>query len=257
MSWGMHQNQYPRWKGCRPAATLLALALLASGCSGGINLGSLGGGPSTASAPPPASPGAPPPSNPSFKDKISNFFDSSSANSPQPVAGTQQQIDCPLISIRQGASTLVIGPNGASADNPDNNGAMAVKYQATFVRAARECAAVAGQMVIKVGVEGRIVVGPAGGPGQLEVPLRIAVVEDSAAGGTKLILTKLIRIPVTVASATDNPTFADVEEGLSFPMPRNVDSYVVYIGFDPLALQDHPAAKPKPQPKPKKPAATG
>jgi hypothetical protein len=240
-----------QWDKCRSIATLLSLALLASGCSGGLNLGSLGGT-STTSAPAPAS-SAPPPSNPSFKDKISGFFESSSAKSPQQVTGTQEVEDCPLINIRQGASTLTIGPSGiANSDDSTDNGAMGVKYQGTFVRAARECALVAGQLVMKIGVQGRIIVGPAGGPGQVDVPLRIAIVRETAVSGTKPVTTRFIHFPVTVASATDNPTFTHVEEGMSFPMPRNLDDYVVYIGFDPLSLQEqeHPAAKPKPKAKP-------
>jgi hypothetical protein len=256
----MRQNHNPMRLGdCWSIATLLSLALLASGCSGGLNLGSLGGS-STASAPAPASSAAPPPSNPSFKDKVASFFEGSSAKSPQQVTGTQEIEDCPLINIRQGASTLIVGPSGiASSGDSTDNGAMAVKYQGTFVRAARECALVAGQLVMKVGVQGRVIIGPAGGTGQLDIPLRIAVVRETTAGA-KPIVTKFIRIPVTVASATENPTFTHVEEGLSFPMPRDLDNYVVYIGFDPLSLQaDHPAAKPNPKPKPKAraPAGTG
>jgi len=89
------------------------------------------------------------------------------------------------------------------------------------------------------------------------VPLRIAVVEETAAR-TKPITTKLIRIPVTVASAAENPTFTHIEEDLSFPMPANLDKYLVYIGFDPIAAaaQDHPKAPLKPKPK-AKPAKTG
>jgi hypothetical protein len=134
---------------------------------------------------------------------------------------------------------------------------MAVRYQGTFVRAARECALVGGNVVMKIGVEGRIIVGPAGGPGQVDVPLRIAVVEETTAR-TKPIVTQLIRIPVTVASATENPTFTHIEEGVTFPMPANLDNYIVYIGFDPIAAaaQDHPKAAPKPKPK-AKPAKTG
>ncbi len=238
-----------RW---RSSAAALSLALLAAGCSGGSGLGSLGGS-STASAPPA---GSQPAAGPSFSDKVSGFFGGASAKDPQQVAGADVSQDCPLIDIRQGASTLKVGTTGTVASGEsDDNGAMALKYQGTFVRAARECALVAGQLVMKVGVQGRIIVGPAGGPGQIVVPLRIAVVQETVKG-TQPIVTKLIQIPVTIASSTDNPTFTHVEEGLSFPMPRNLDDYVVYIGFDPLSLQaqQHPAAKPKP--KAKRPAGT-
>src|SRR6202171_1115122 len=75
-------------------ASLLFLALLASGCSGTSLLGT----PSTTAtdSPPPAS------SSPSFKDKFSSFFSSSSATSQQSVAGAAQDIDCALINIRPG-----------------------------------------------------------------------------------------------------------------------------------------------------------
>ncbi|HTC01839.1 MAG TPA: hypothetical protein VK749_00445 [Xanthobacteraceae bacterium] len=152
---------------------------------------------------------------------------------------------------------MTIGPTGTKGDT-DNNGAMAVRYQGTFVRAARECALVGGNVVMKVGVEGRIIVGPAGGPGQVDVPLRIAVVEETTAH-TKPIVTKFARIPVTVASSTDNPTFTHIDDDVTFPMPSNLDNYVVYIGFDPLAAQaqDKPKPAPKPKPKAKPTAKTG
>ena len=239
---------------CRSAAAALSLTLLAAGCSGS-SLGSLGGS-STAPAPLPSPADSSPAANPSFRDKVSSFFGGASAKEPQQVTGAQIAQDCPLIDIRQGASTLKIGTTGTVASGEsDDNGAMALKYQGTFVRAARECALVAGQLVMKIGVEGRIIVGPAGGPGQVVVPLRIAVVQETTKG-TQPIVTKFIQIPVTVASSTDNPTFTHVEEGLSFPMPRNLDDYVVYIGFDPLSLQaqQHPPAKPKS--KAKRPAGT-
>jgi hypothetical protein len=233
-------------------APLLLLALLMTGCSGGSLLGT-SSTPSTDAA-------APPSSSPSFKDKISSFFSNSTATSQQGVAGAAQEVDCPLINIRQGASTLTIGAtanNNANTDSTDN-GAMAVRYQGTFVRAARECTLIAGNVVMKVGVEGRIIVGPAGGPGQVDVPLRIAVVDETAVR-TKPIVTKFVRIPVTVASATDNPTFTHIEEDVTFPMPNDIENYIVYVGFDPLAAQaqDRPKAAPKPKPKAKPTAKTG
>jgi hypothetical protein len=231
-------------------AALLLLALVASGCSGTSLLGTTPATTSTAPAPAASSP-------PSVKDKISSFFSGSTATSQQNVTGTALNIDCPLINIRQGASTLTIGSTGNRGSvESTNNGAMAVKYQGTFVRAARECALVNGNVVMKIGVEGRIIVGPAGGPGQVDVPLRVAVVEETPAG-TKPVFSKFIRIPVTVASATDNPSFTDIEEGVTFPMPNDIENYIVYIGFDPLAAQAQDRPKPAVKPKTKPTAKTG
>lgn len=227
-------------------AAALALALLAPGCSGGGHMfGGPAPGPTAASPPPPA-----PSGSPSLSNKVENFFAGSSDKAPQSVANAAADAECPLIEIREGASTLTIGPT-AENGTPD---AMALKYQGSFVRAARQCSVVAGQMMIKVGVQGRIIVGPAGGPGEVNVPLRIAVVSETPAG-TKPIVTKLIIIPVTVASAVDSPVFTHIEDAISFPLPSSadLDHYVVYIGFDPLAeqAQEKPKEKPKLRPKPK------
>jgi hypothetical protein len=243
---GYHLSR--RWWDRAALFGAFALALGVAGCGGA----SLFGGPdATATAPAPAAgapaaAAAPASSTPQWlRGDIAGFFSNSSDKSPQPVAGATPDVECPYIEIREGASTLTIGTGG-------DNAAMSLKYQGTFVRAARQCSVAAGQMVMKVGVQGRIILGPAGGPGQIEVPLRIAVV-DEAPSGTKPIVTKLIHIPVAVASPTDNPTFAHVEEGLSFPLPTRSDQlehYIVYIGFDPLAAENQQKhAKPKPKPK--------
>jgi hypothetical protein len=250
----MFRNAHPMsWCDRAPAAALLSLALFAAGCSAGGF-----GGPSTSATPPAPAPvdaaAAPPPapaSPPSLKDKIAHFFSGASDKAPQPVANSQQlDIDCPLIDIREGASTLIIPP-----PNGENN-AMALKYQGTFVRAARECSLINGQISMKIGVQGRIIVGPAGGPGQVEVPLRIAVVNNMAAS-SKTLATKLIRIPVTVASIDQGGAFTHIEDAMTFPMPADgsLDNYIVYIGFDPIGAaaqqkdKPQPALRPKPKPK--------
>jgi hypothetical protein len=235
-------------------ATALSLALLAGGCGGGF-----GGPAATASAPPPATAPAiqpPPATSSSLSSKLSSFFSNSSASSQQPVTGAQQaDLDCPLVDIRSGASTLQIPP-----PTEDQNSTMSLKYQGTFVRAARECHAVNQQMVMKVGIEGRVILGPAGGPGDVVVPLRVAVVSETPAG-TKPIATRFIQIPVTLASGQGSVDFTHVEDNLDFPIPSaaDLDTYVVYIGFDPFSAQpqEKPKAKPKAKPKLKPNAPPG
>lgn len=222
----------------------LSLALLASGCGGNPFGGPTASTPAAAPTPVSDSSGG------FLRDDIASFFSGSSDKAPQAVAGATPDVDCPYIQIREGASTLTI--NGAG-----DNAAMSLKYQGTFVRAARQCAVVAGQMVMKIGVQGRLVLGPQGGPGEVNVPLRIAVVDEKPASA-KTIVTKLIMIPVAVRSADDNPSFTHVEDNVTFPLPSSseLENYIVYIGFDPLAAQAHekrraprPKARRKPTPR--------
>ena len=238
-------HKWTCWRDRAAIGASLALALLMSGCGGG---GNLFGGPSASAPTTTATPVSDSSSGGGFlRGDIASFFSGSSDKSPQAVAGAAADAECPYIQIREGASTLTI--NGAG-----NNAAMSLKYQGTFVRAARQCAVVAGQMVMKIGIQGRLVLGPQGGPGEVNVPLRIAVVDEKPAS-SKTIVTKLIMIPVAVRSTDDNPSFTHVEDNVTFPMPSSseLDNYVVYIGFDPIAAQSQPkhgAPRPKAKRKP-------
>jgi len=212
----------------------LLLALLACGCASQNNSGA---------APPSATQ-----HGNSGSGSFSDFFSGFSAKGPQTAATSQGDVTCPPVEVRQGASTLTVAPAG-------DKSAMSVKYQGEFVRTARDCTVANGNMAVRVGVEGRVIVGPTGGPGEVDVPLRIAVVQETP-GGTKPVATKFIRIPVTLGPNDGSAHFTHVEEGLSFPVPSPtslLDDYIAYVGFDPLAGQA--AEKPKPAPKPKAKAA--
>ena len=104
-------------------------------------------------------------------------------------------------------------------------------------------------LTIRVGIEGRVVVGPAGGPGQVDVPVRYAVVEEGP--DPKTHITKLHWQSVTIPPGETNVTFTQIEEELTFQMPRgnNLDAYVVYVGFDRAAVK-----VPEKKIPPKKPA---
>jgi hypothetical protein len=227
---GMAGNDRRLWKSGVSVGPVLVLATLAGACS-------LGGMGSSSTPPPDASA-----SGPSW-----NFFAGASAKEPQPVANAQSAVHCPAIEIREGASTLIVNAPGETST-------MTLRYEGTFTREARECAVVDGNLVMKIGIQGRIIVGPSGGPGQVDVPLRIAVVQETP-GGTRPLATKFVRIPVAITNADSGGVFTDIEEAMSFPLPSPMtilNDYVVYIGFDPVtaAAQDQ-AAKPAPKAKPK------
>ena len=115
---------------------------------------------------------------------------------------------------------------------------MDVRYQGSIIRTARECHVNAGIMTMKVGIEGRVITGPAGGPGTVDVPLRIAVVQEGIK--PKTVASKFAKESVTVNNAVDRVIFTHVEPDIMFPLPMPlgvIDRYVVYVGFDPLGAQ--------------------
>jgi hypothetical protein len=142
--------------------------------------------------------------------------------------------------VRGGASTLQVGGKAASGEPS----AMDVRYQGTFVQFSRECAPRPGVMSMKIGVFGRVITGPAGGAGEVDVPLRIAVVQEGPSPRT--VVSKLVHLPVAVPADTPSVDFTHVDQEVSFPLPRDaaeLQNYVVYVGFDPSASVPQ---KPKP-----------
>jgi hypothetical protein len=222
--------------------------------------------PGSAQAPaaqPPAAPAptAKKPAQPSITERVGDFFKrlvpgGSDDHAPPLQAGrtpkneteANEEFDCPAIDIREGASTLMV-------QGPGDPSPLSLRYQASFVRAARECVVKGKDVTIKVGVQGRVILGPAGGAGQLTIPLRYALVHEEL-GQTRMIWSKLYALPVTVQGQQPNVPFEHVEEDMTVPIPKasELENYIVYIGFDPNGLpQEHPKKAPPPKAKPKKP----
>jgi hypothetical protein len=58
----------------------------------------------------------------------------------------------------------------------------------------------------------------------------------------KTIWSRLYRIPVSIPAGDSNVPFVHVEEDLTVPKPSAADfaNYVIYVGFDQKALNEHP-----------------
>ena len=178
----------------------------------------------------------------SFSDKLNSWFFGGGSSSQQPPGNTdnsQAEIECPGVEVRAGASTLAINTPGAES-TPMNT-----RYQVTIAQLARECAALGGVVTMRIGVQGRVLLGPAGGPGQVDVPLRLAVVQEGPE--PKPIVSKFARLTVAVPPGQTAVPFVHVEQDVTFPMPRGnlIEAYVVYVGFDPAPAKPERKQKPK------------
>jgi hypothetical protein len=180
---------------------------------------------------------ASPASSQSLGDRFKSLF---GVRPEQPAeaapAEGETDVTCPPVSIRAGASTYAVAAPGKQAVGND------LRVQATITRTARDCTKTGDQITARIGIQGRVIAGPAGAPSTVEIPLRVAVVQ----GGVleKTIATKVYRTTVSMSEDSNVP-FALVAEDLVYPVPLGAagDSYIFYIGFDPQAL--------KPEPKPK------
>jgi hypothetical protein len=204
------------WRG------LLVLAVAAAalaGCGGGSMMGS---GASDSGS--------------SFGDRFSQLFGSKSQAVGEAPPPPENDLTCPSVAIRPGASTYAVGLPGQPASGTN------LRYQATITRTARDCTFNGGQITARIGIQGRVIAGPAGAPASVDVPLRVAVVQDGVT--PKTIFTRAYTTNVSMA-ADGSVLFSLVAEDIAYPPPVGAagDSYVFYIGFDPSAL--------KPEPKPR------
>jgi hypothetical protein len=202
-----------RLRGAVRLAALFGAVAVVAGCSGG--------------------------SLPSLTGSMPNWFSRSgnaATEAQASVPGRVLEDDCPSVDIRSGASTLAVGAN------PKEPTATELRYQLTFLEMARQCFLDGGTVRMRVGVQGRGIVGPAGAPPQVNAPIRYAVVQEGV--HPKTIVTKFRRVPVTL-DPVNSTTFVDIEEDLSFPMPPQADlqKYVVYVGFDEAGDRGQPQAK--------------
>jgi hypothetical protein len=177
----------------------------------------------------------------SLSDRFKGLFGGKSdePSTTAPAESTEESdLTCPPVTVRAGASTMSIAAPGKQAVGND------LRYQAVISKMARECTINAGQITAKIGIQGRVIAGPAGAPPSVTVPIRVAVIQGGV--GEKVIATKAYQTTVAMTEGSSVP-FVIVVDDLIYPAPPGAlgDSYLFYIGFDPQGLKPEPKAKPK------------
>jgi hypothetical protein len=141
-------------------------------------------------------------------DRLRNLFGSSDAKgaSAAPPSGIEVP-DCPRVDIIEGGSALRTYAGGRSG-SPES-----LRSQLTIVDIARECIGQPdGSIVLKVGVEGRALVGPAGSAGRFDAPVRFVVKR-----GDQFFANRVRRVAVVVPPGETQATFVAVEENIVIP----------------------------------------
>src|SRR5438309_6356355 len=184
---------------------------------------------------------AAPASSQSLGDRFKSLFGVRPEQPAEAAPEGETDLTCPPVTVRAGASTYAVAAPGKQPVGND------LRFQATISKMARECSVNGGVITARIGIQGRVIAGPAGAPSAVQVPIRVAVVQGGVS--EKTIATKAYQTTVNMTEGGSEP-FTLVAEDLTYPAPPGAvgDSYIFYIGFDPQALKpERPAPKKRKQ----------
>lgn len=172
---------------------LAALGVVMAGCSGGPLGGLIPG--TTPEPQTPISGGTP----------LQNLIQFGTTTLPEPIAPqVSEDLECPLASIV---------PGGAAVRLQAGQSSEGVRSQISITNVVRECTPGAGGGVtVRVGAEGRAVIGPAGSPGAHFATLRIEVRK-----GAQVLATRNSRVGANVPAGQGGADWAHVESGIVIP----------------------------------------
>ena len=167
--------------------------------------------------------------------KLANLLGFKNNDAPAAPGAEVRHIFCPQVIVLEGtaASQAYAGTPPSSAN---------LRYQYALDDTARECTLEGDQLAIKIGIAGKVLLGPAGSPGSFSVPVRMAVLREH---DNQPIVSKLYRAAVTVAAGETRADFTVVSEPLRVPFIQDhaEDDYTIKVGIDEGASADKPAAK--------------
>ena len=203
------------------AAAALALVTIVGGCAGTDGFM------------------APSQAGPTLSSKVGSLLAFGSTD-PGPLPGKASReapLQCPQVEVLDGTASV---RSYGAADQ--SNGS--VKYQYSMGEVARECSRAGDQIMIKIGVEGRVLLGPVGQPGSFNVPIRIAIRRES---DQKPAVGKLYQVPTSVAFGQTQGSFSLVSEPLAVPylQAHAEEDYTILVGFDDKSADAKPAPKRK------------
>ena len=147
----------------------------------------------------------------SITDRFKSLFGGKSDQEPAtnaPGAAVPEDtgdLTCPPVTVRAGAATYAVAAPGKQPVGND------LRFQATISKMARECTVNGGVITARIGIQGRVIAGPAGAPSSVQVPIRVAVVQGGVS--EKTIATKAYQTTVTMTEGGSEP-FTLVAEDL-------------------------------------------
>jgi len=128
---------------------------------------------------------------------------------------------CPPIKVRQGGGAIFSYLPNRVGD------ASALNFQAVIDGQSRNCIVSNGLITVKMGVVGRMLLGPNETQESLDLPLRFAVERNNVT-----VFSQVYKIPVSVSPPDRSAEFVKIVENVAIPYIGGED-IVMWVGFDP------------------------
>ena len=129
--------------------------------------------------------------------------------------------ECPPIKVLPGAEAIYYYGNGQVGNAHD------LQYQAVIDQQSRNCVVSNGLITVKMGVVGRLMLGPSGNQQSVNLPLRFAVER----GDSTPLYSELYQIPVAITPPAQASDFVKVVDGVQIPYVQG-DEITIWVGFD-------------------------
>ncbi len=167
------------------------------------------------------------PENAGIGGTFGNLLAFNSTTAPPPVQPgaiePPQNLVCPGIEVKEGGAAQRVYAGGQDSRN--------VRYQFSLGELARECRVVGNQLILKVGVEGKVLLGPAGAPSSFTVPITVAIKKD---GVDKPVASRSYKAPASIPAGQSQNSFAVVTEEISVPYINEAanEDYDIVVSID-------------------------
>ena len=155
-----------------------------------------------------------------------NLLAFNSTTAPAPAAAVPEapkNLVCPSIEVKEGGAAQRVYAGGQESRN--------VRHQFSLGELARECRVAGNQLIMKVGVEGKVLLGPAGSPASFTVPVTIAVVADDTG---KTVASRNYKASASIPQGQSLSSFTIVSEDIAVPFVNeaaNMD-YSIVVSID-------------------------
>jgi hypothetical protein len=147
----------------------------------------------------------------------------SAAKADGPASSGESAPGCPRFTIVTRDSSVSVFEPGRVGDS------LGVAHRGEITKTARECAIEGNRVTVKYGFSGRVLLGPRGKSGNVQLPLSVFVTD----GRKERVVNERLKIDVPVALDKPIGYFSTVRE-VSFQVPEGsrAGEFEIFVGFD-------------------------